>query len=247
MCAAVAKSKLKKGESVFRRNGPILAVRWFDKRAVTMLSTIHEATEILVKTNYRGDDIIKPLVVHEYTQKMGVVDLSDRFLATYNFLQKGFKWYRKLLIHLFSMVITNSFVLNKKFGRQKLTHYAFREHIAEYLISSGLPNATCTPKRIVKAIVHNESRLQERHFPTKLQCQETSKRSVPCRACICCNFSEQQLKKYGHNGPSLKKRFTSYSCVQCRDVALCITPCYKLYHTELKYREKALTHRLMLE
>ena len=36
-------SKLKKGDGHFQRNGPVLAIRWCDKRAVFMLSTIHDA------------------------------------------------------------------------------------------------------------------------------------------------------------------------------------------------------------
>ena len=37
----VIKAKLKTGESVFRHNGPMLALRWCDKRAVPVISTIH--------------------------------------------------------------------------------------------------------------------------------------------------------------------------------------------------------------
>ena len=36
-------SKLKKGDGHFQRNGPVLAIRWCDKRAVFMLSTIYDA------------------------------------------------------------------------------------------------------------------------------------------------------------------------------------------------------------
>ena len=46
---AVTKSKLKKGESVFRCKGEILCLKHHDRREVCLLSTIHDANEVLVK------------------------------------------------------------------------------------------------------------------------------------------------------------------------------------------------------
>ena len=41
---AVVTAKLKKGEAVYRRNGPVLCLRWCEKkRMVTMMSTVHPA------------------------------------------------------------------------------------------------------------------------------------------------------------------------------------------------------------
>ena len=46
---AVTKSKLKKGESVFRCKGEILCLKHHDRREVCLLSTIHDANEVPVK------------------------------------------------------------------------------------------------------------------------------------------------------------------------------------------------------
>ena len=43
MSKAVINAKLKKGEAVFRRAGPLLCFKWNEKRDVRMLSTTHEA------------------------------------------------------------------------------------------------------------------------------------------------------------------------------------------------------------
>ena len=184
--------------------------------------------------------VFKPRVIHEYTRKMGPVDLSDRYLATYSFLPKGFKWYRKLMIHLFSMILTNSFVLNRKYGNRKMSHIAYREYIAEFLIEQGEATATCSPRRQQKGTVYTDSRLQDRHFPSRFDVNITAKWKIPCRACQVCNFSAQQMAKYGHTGPGMKKKFTSYCCKECGTIPLCINPCFEIFHSEKNYRESAL-------
>ena len=43
---AVTTAKLKKTEAVFRFSGPLLAIKWCDKRAVTVLTTIHATVHV---------------------------------------------------------------------------------------------------------------------------------------------------------------------------------------------------------
>ena len=82
---AVKDAKLKRGEAMFRRNGSSLVVKWCDKRAVTMITTIHEATHILTKKKDRhGNRILKPECIVEYTKYMSGVDLSDQYLTNYS-------------------------------------------------------------------------------------------------------------------------------------------------------------------
>ena len=63
---AVFQKKLKKGETVYRRKGKLLCLKWCDKCPVTMLSTIHYAVERQVKTNYLGHPVIKPVIIDDY-------------------------------------------------------------------------------------------------------------------------------------------------------------------------------------
>ena len=71
---AVTTAKLKKTEAVFRCNGPLLAIKWCDKRAVTVLTTIHAAVYVATnKTDAWGNRILKPLAIVDYINKMGVV------------------------------------------------------------------------------------------------------------------------------------------------------------------------------
>ena len=63
---AVTKGKLKKkGDCMFRRNGPLLCLKWREKKDVTMLTTIHEV--VMVETGRRdilGEKIEKPEAVY---------------------------------------------------------------------------------------------------------------------------------------------------------------------------------------
>ena len=112
---AVVQRKLKKGETVYRRKGHLLCLKWCDKCLVTMLSSIHHAVEAQVKTNYLGNPVIKPVMIHDYSNRMNSVDHSDHMLSTYETL-KSVKWYRKLILHLMNVVVLNAFILDKKYG-----------------------------------------------------------------------------------------------------------------------------------
>ena len=71
----VITAKLKETETVFRCNGPLLSIKWCDKRAITVLTTIHPAVH--VKTNRsdtQGKRILKPLATVNYIKKMGGCD-----------------------------------------------------------------------------------------------------------------------------------------------------------------------------
>ena len=120
MPKAVTKAVLKKkGECVFRRDGPLLALKWWEKKKdVLMLSTIHKASFVETgKVDRRGNKIEKPEAVYYYCSRMGGgVDLSDQLLNYFTFLRKSTKWSRKLLIHLFNLVILNAYILNKHYG-----------------------------------------------------------------------------------------------------------------------------------
>ena len=124
------KVKLADGASVFRRKGVqgleqggLFALKWKDKRPVLMLSTIHGATESWTGKNSRTEEgrppLFKPTVIVDYTRLMGGVDLSDQLMKNYEFLRRSCKWWRKLWVHFFNMIVLNAFILNKKFGEEE--------------------------------------------------------------------------------------------------------------------------------
>ena len=70
---------LEKGDSNYRHTDVLLAVKWFDKRDVIMLSTIHEARTISTgKIHWKtSEQIQKPVSVIDYNKNMGSIDRSD--------------------------------------------------------------------------------------------------------------------------------------------------------------------------
>ena len=150
------KIKLKKGEAVFQRKGYLRCMKWQDKRPVCMLSSHHAAVQCKVKNNYLEQPVIKPVIIQDYNQKMGSVDQTDNFLANYQTL-KSIKWYKKLLLHLNNMVVLNSYILNKKFGVNKLTHTGYRKYIANYLITMSMDSSLLLPKTPQSTIENPEA------------------------------------------------------------------------------------------
>ena len=75
---AVTNAKLKKGECVFRRSDEVLVLKWCDKHAVLVISTIHDAVDVIPhKKDVNGLPIVKHLVIHYYVKYMQGCDVSD--------------------------------------------------------------------------------------------------------------------------------------------------------------------------
>ena len=154
---------------------------------------------------------------------------------------KSIKWYRKLMLHLINMVVLNAFILNKKYGTQKMSHSAYREFIANYLITTSLENATCLRKKPPTPIDNTGTRLNGKHFIAKFECLPNSKRKAPARRCKVCNFTCKQLALYGCEGLTLPVKYSSYECTVCTNVTLCITPCLKYFIPKLITGKRVLT------
>ena len=58
----------------------------------------------------------KTLVVYDYTQKMSGVNRNDQLLTYYNCQRRSVKWTSKLAIHLFSLCVTNAYILYKMYS-----------------------------------------------------------------------------------------------------------------------------------
>ena len=87
-----------------------MALRWRDKKYVQMLSTTHKSS---VKSFRKVKQ--KPSVCIDYNHKMGGVDLSDAYLASYPSARKRLKYYIKQFYHALDMATCNSFILYKKY------------------------------------------------------------------------------------------------------------------------------------
>ena len=244
MPKAVVKAKLKKGECVFRRDGPLLCYKWCEKRDVLMLSTIHEAVFVETgKVDRDGKKVEKPEGVFHYCKKMGGVDLNDQLLNYYSFLRKSVKWSRKLLIYLFNIVVLNAYILNKIYGSETLTHDEYRDRMVKFLIREGLKSYNIPIPPVLSRKIgkrhgqdHAVKRLTERHFPSYIPQGEGRKRQRPSRPCFVCN-------RLPGLEVQLRTKRTSFWCKDCGKV-LCIHPCFEIYHTTSDFKRIAIDYRL---
>ena len=84
--------KIPRGNIVACRQGPILALRWRDKRDVIVLSMKHtsEMTTVSVRAWGGRVSMDKPVAMDGYNKHMG--DNSDQMLGYYSFNRKSIKW-----------------------------------------------------------------------------------------------------------------------------------------------------------
>lgn len=233
------KIKLKKGDSVFRRSDTTLALKWHDKRAVYMISTFHDATEKDYKVNYKKEIIVKPVVVIDYTKNMLGVDLFDQMEAYYCFTRKTNKWWRKMFIHMFNMVLTNAYILYKVFHKQKgtdkdkiYTHSQFVCEIVKQLVAEGLQTCTQIPRHVPAP--DTDERLKGRHFPSMIdQMSARSKRKSPSRVCYVCS------KVAVETNDKEQRHWSCFWCPKCR-VVLCVgkRKCFEAYHTQAEFTQE---------
>lgn len=211
--------KIKKGELVAFQRGKVLAIRWKDKRDVSILSTIHNPE--MKTVNIRGEQKKKPLAVISYNDTMGGVDRVDQHIATNPVTRKrGKKYYKKIFFHLLELALWNAFVLFKKTGGRK-NALDFRIAVIEKMTAKHhreefSPKASGCPSTST-----NLSRLTGQHFPSLIP--PTAKKQNPTRMCgMCSRVRDVKGKK--------TRRESRYMCEDC-DVALCVVPCFKAYHT----------------
>jgi hypothetical protein len=76
----------------------MLALKWYDKREVTMLSTIHQLhMGFTGKNNPKTKTPIqKPISIIDYNSKRGAIGKVCIQISFAEFVRKPLKWYRKL-------------------------------------------------------------------------------------------------------------------------------------------------------
>ena len=104
---------------------------------------------------------------------------------------------------------------------------------AEGLKNYNIPLPPVISRRIGKyhKAEHDKKWLCEWHFPTFIPKGDDRKRQRPSRCCFVCGKIPREI---------LKRKRTSYWCEDCCK-ALCVVPCFKIYHTQKDYKLHAKT------
>ena len=221
----ITAAKLKKGEMRSHKlEKGMLALRWVDKRPVTMLSTIHDDSMVTKRRRTRlapggTEEVQKPAIVEKYNTYMGGVDKADQLLSYYGFSHRTVKWWRRAFFHLFDQAIVNAYILyriSEQSGR-KLDHKHFRIELAKQLLVNTDNQLPHHPPRL--NALPPPARLTERHFLEKVPSCPSGRPSQP--VCVVCSGKKGRGKKS-----------TTFRCKQCM-LPMCIINCFELYHTKV--------------
>jgi len=218
--------KLKKGEKITRQRDHLLAIKWKDIRDFFFLTTAHESVLVEEPSSRGPHHKMKPAAVLDYNKYKIGVDRSDQMLSYYSFERKTIKWWKKLIFHLFDLVIVNAHILHNKTSKKKMSLEVFYEKVAEGLLATA-----GTEIQVQGQTISPAGRLVGRdHFLYRIPVTHAKVEGTSQRSCrVCAERSKHQT------GKTVKKCATMY-CKKC-DVGLRIGQCFEVYHTKLNYWE----------
>ncbi|GFO08496.1 PiggyBac transposable element-derived protein 4 [Plakobranchus ocellatus] len=231
-------TKLAKGELDYRRKDNMVALKWRDKRDVTMLSTIHDPTEkVTVITRHATTE--KPVLVRDYTKYMCGTDRNDQLHAYVPLRRRSLKWWKKLFLHLYTLSLIQAHILHNKVLTQKNKRawglYKFLVVLGDALCEDYMQKKSEDPAEATNpeptAAAQAIDRLVGKHFPRLLP--PTEKKTQPRCACkVCLDRARADPDK---DRKSRKRTETKHWCNTCK-IPLCVdTDCFEVYHTRLDY------------
>lgn len=203
----VLKKSLKSGEIVSRYNGSICVANWKHKRDVLFVSSQFEDDLVGIPT---GKSItFKPRALVEYHNHLEGVD-HDQLFAYYSCEKLTLKWFKKIGIHIFQIILSNSYLLYKSNCPSGLntTFFDFRMEVI---------------KSLLEPLINRKRRRSEvlasygSHFPDLSTLPENSSRRIQKR---CRNCQKKGIRKQ-----------VTFICPDCPDEpGLCLRPCFQEYH-----------------
>lgn len=217
------KTKLKKGQAIFRRNQELLACKWKSNRDVLCLSTQHAARMSTVSVRGKGgpNDIEKPDIILDYNQNKTGVDRADQMYSYYPFQRKTLKWWKKLFFHLFVMAVVNGYIIFKEMRGRKNTLCDFIKAVGKALVEKAGEAEQSQPTPSTSHI-----RTSARHFPSKIP--PTPGKERPQKYCRVC--SDKGKKESGKR----VRKDSRWWCAECK-VGLCVPQCFEIFHTRVNY------------
>lgn len=150
----ITSKKLNVGESVgkYTKEG-VCVMKWRDRREVLAISSEH-TNDLVEVTNRRGEQKLKPMAISMYNKYMSGIDRQDQMLSYYPCERKTIRWYKKIGIHFFQLLLLNSYYIYVE-NVKKCSLYDFRLSVITALVKSQI-NINVPPK------------ITNSHFPTKV-------------------------------------------------------------------------------
>ncbi|XP_042871046.1 piggyBac transposable element-derived protein 4-like [Penaeus japonicus] len=104
--------KLKKGEVKSYHANNVLALKWNDRKDVTLLTTVHNDEIVTTEKERDGQPQLKPKAIIDYNKNMRLVDKSDMMISFNECLRKTRKWYKKYFFHLMDLCVLNAYYIH---------------------------------------------------------------------------------------------------------------------------------------
>ena len=165
-------------ETIWRRNGNLMALIFKDKRYIRLLTNIYG----------KGKEIgNRPLALRDYNLWARGVDLSNQFVSSYHNMHKSLKWYKVLALSFLETSIANAYILYK--SRNPFTakkHLNFREDIVTDLLQSYI-NERRALSQPIQRITPNLHRIGKREQKHCIICSTKENRKTSVFYCIDCD------------------------------------------------------------
>lgn len=78
-------------------------------------------------------------MVDKYNDCMSGIDHANQFLTYYPCEKKTIRWYVKVALHIFYVIMNNAYLLHRQNARQKMTFLKFREAVMNEFIYKNKP------------------------------------------------------------------------------------------------------------
>ena len=219
----ILKTKEVKPKSVaFCRRKEVLCVKSVDRKSsglktLYMVDTANKAaTEERTRTLRGGirEEVKKSLSVLSYNKGMGGVDQRDGSLHQYNCPRKSFKWFTKVSMHLFHVLVRNSWIVYRSQGG-RMDFLGYQEKVIDTLVLR-----TGDVRRAKKSDLQNSMVIASDGDPlhTLKRLSPTPTKPRPAKRCRVCYMDG-------------KRKETVFVCGDCPDhPALCVDPCFRKFH-----------------
>jgi hypothetical protein len=194
-------------------NDEISIVRWFDRRAVTLVTSFSSVNPLVNVKRYdlssKGFvDVVQPLAVSTYNQYMGGVDAHDQYVAYLHHHIRSVRWYIHIFHNLVRNIIVNCWVLFKECDSSNkqmmlrtfsatLSNEIVRKHDALVKITKHKSDMRGSVNLSKKRKLNDSSALE--HMPIFLEkrkrcviCHDKNS-LVSCETCqVCLCFNQQR-------------------------------------------------------
>ncbi|XP_046399949.1 uncharacterized protein LOC124166462 [Ischnura elegans] len=135
---------LKRGEwdELVEESDSTCLVKWKDNKCVLMLSSCAGSQPLSTckrwsKEEKKKIEVPQPYVVKIYNEKMGGVDLCDRFMSYYRCNVRTRKWPVRLFNHFVDLVTVNCWIMNQRHYKKEGTQKKETTSLLDYKMHLG--------------------------------------------------------------------------------------------------------------